>query len=192
MDDLAGQLAALRPALMRMAQQRVRNPAWSEDAVSETLLAALDNPVAYQGRAQLQTWLIGILKHKLMDQIRRGTREQGLAGDDDSAFATGDCTAPLWAAEAGASWGGDPQDGVVRRQFMRQLERSIETLPVKQGQAFVLRECLEVDAPEVCRELGVTPNNLAVLLHRARHRLRKALQAHWLRDAKDAHSGAHA
>jgi RNA polymerase sigma-70 factor, ECF subfamily len=180
MDELASQLAELRPALLSVARQRLRNPAWAEDAVSETLIAALENPTAFGGRAQLKTWLVGILKHKLVDQVRRCTREQSTSGDDDDdpLEACADTT-PLWGVEAGAGWG-DPHDRLARRQFMQQLERSLRTLPEKQGRAFMLRECLEVDADEVCRELGVTANNLSVMLHRARRRLRDSLQPLWM------------
>jgi RNA polymerase sigma-70 factor, ECF subfamily len=60
-------------------------------------------------------------------------------------------------------------------------------LPPRQGRAFMLRECLEVDTEDVCRELGVTSNNLAVMLHRARRQLRDALLPGW-RPAAAAHA----
>jgi RNA polymerase sigma-70 factor (ECF subfamily) len=184
MDKLASQLAELRPALLAVARQRLRNPAWAEDAVSETLIAALENPAAFGGRAQLKTWLVGILKHKLVDQVRRCTREQSSTGDDDGDDALEACadTTPLWGVDARVGWG-DPQDRLSQRQFMQQLERSLRTLPEKQSRAFMLRECLEVDADEVCRELGVTANNLSVMLHRARQRLRDSLQPLWMPSA---------
>jgi len=191
MDELASQLAALRPALLRVARQRVRNPAWAEDAVSETLVAALENPAAFGGRAQLKTWLVGILKHKLVDQLRSSTREQSPAGADDGedaldAYAD---TTPTWGVEARAGRG-DPQDHLVRRQFVQHLERSLRSLPEKQGRAFVMRECLDVDADEVCRELGVTANNLSVMLHRARQRLRDSLQPLWMPAAAQQRASA--
>jgi RNA polymerase sigma-70 factor (ECF subfamily) len=182
MNDLAHQLATLRPALVRVARKRVRNPAWAEDAVSDTVMAALENPASFSGRAQLQTWLVGILKHKLVDQIRSHGREQCLADgdtdDDDSVDAWDDRT-PLWSIDAGAGRG-DPQDKLERRQFMQQLDHSIKTLPAQQGRAFVLRECLELETDDVCRELGVTANNLSVMLHRARQRLRSSLAPLWM------------
>jgi RNA polymerase sigma-70 factor (ECF subfamily) len=178
MEQLAQQLAALRPALVRIARRRIRNEAWADDAVSETLMVALENPAAFAGRAQLQTWLVGILKHKLVDQLRRHTRERALDddnGDSDDAAAAWNDSTPLWGVDAGAGRG-DPQDRLVRRQFMQQFERSLRALPARQGRAFVLRECLEVATDDVCRELGVTANNLSVMLHRARQQLRASLQ----------------
>ena len=61
--------------LMRFARLQLRNDAWAEDAVSETLLAALSKPQAFGNRSQLKTWLVGILKHKVIDLIRLNTRE---------------------------------------------------------------------------------------------------------------------
>jgi RNA polymerase sigma-70 factor, ECF subfamily len=184
MNELAQQLAALRPALARVARRHVRNEAWAEDAVSETLMAALENPAAFAGRAQLQTWLVGILKHKLVDQVRRHSREQS-AWDDTEGDDTTDPfddwadTTPVWGVHNRAV-SNDPQERLAQRQFMQQLERSLSTLPQQQSRAFVLRECLEIDTDEVCRELGITANNLSVMLHRARQRLRESLQPAWM------------
>ncbi len=179
-NDVAKQISALRPALLRQACLRVGNRAWAEDAVSETLLAAIEKPSAFAGRAQLQTWLVGVLKHKLVDQMRRGTREASLPGDDDTdALSTGwTDTTPQWGIDSG-SGSGDPQDRLMQQQFMQHLERGVASLPPKQGRAFVLRDCHEVETDDVCRELGVTANNLAVMLYRARHKLRETLQGHW-------------
>src|SRR6187431_2666312 len=71
MTDFARAVEALRPQLLRFARAQLRNDAWSEDAVGDTVLAALAKPQAFAGQSQLKTWLVGILKHKLIDQIRR-------------------------------------------------------------------------------------------------------------------------
>ena len=172
---LAADIAALRPLLVRVARQRLRNDAWAEDAVSETLVAALERPAAFEGRAQLSTWLIGILKHKLVDQVRRHTRERQLDGSDDGGG--GDAATDL-ADELVSDWG-DPQHQLARREFMAELERALVALPARQERAFVLRNCMGADTESICRELGVSANNLAVMLHRARGRLRDALRPHW-------------
>ncbi|MFO1273172.1 MAG: sigma-70 family RNA polymerase sigma factor [Rubrivivax sp.] len=177
MQDFAEQVAALRPVLLKMAQRRVRNAAWAEDAVSETLVAALERPDAFAGRAQTRTWLVGILKHKLVDQVRRHTRECALERHDDDG---GDGLEPELAPEQDqpAPWG-DPQASLARTQLLTQLQDALRTLPPQQGRAFVLRECLEAETDEVCRELGVNANHLGVILHRARHKLRAALAPQW-------------
>lgn len=179
MHDFAAQLVEMRPLLVRMARQRLHNDAWVEDAVSETLVAALEKPGAYAGRAQLRTWLVGILKHKLVDQVRRHTREcQVDTVDDEQDFdRVADGSADV-LGEAPADWG-DPQERLVRRQFMAQFDRVIKELPPQQSRAFMMRNWMEAETDDICRELGVTANNLAVMLHRARHRLRASLGAQW-------------
>lgn len=181
MHDLAEQLVALRPMLVRVARQRLRNDAWIEDAVSETLVAALENAGSFAGRAQLRTWVVGILKHKLVDQIRRHTRECQMhersdAEDLDIAQALDGLDG---APEAPAEWG-DPQERLSRRQFMAQFEQVIRQLPAQQGRAFLMRNWMEAETADICSELGVTANHLAVILHRARQRLRGALRTHAL------------
>ncbi len=177
MDPFAEELAALRPVLVRMARQRVRNEAWAEDAVSETLVAALEKPGAFAGRAKTRTWLVGILKHKLVDQVRRHTREASLTRHDDDDIDP-DLPEPAVEFDEPAPWG-DPQATLARRQFLHQVDRALAGLPAQQGRAFVLRECLDEDTDDVCRTLGITANHLGVMLHRARHRLRSALAPQW-------------
>ena len=176
----AEQVAALRPQLLRMARQRLRNFTWAEDAVSETVVAALENPGAFARQAQLRTWLVGILKHKVVDQIRRHTREcQGGAFDDaDIELAERHAAAERNdPGEAHSPWG-DPQECLSRRQFIAQLDKCLKALPPQQERAFMLRNWAGADTPDICTELGVTANNLAVMLHRARSRLRAAMPAY--------------
>jgi len=174
MDTLAEEVVALRPMLVRLARQRLRNEAWAEDAVSETVIAALEKPQAYAGRAKAKTWLVGILKHKLVDQVRRHTRECAFEGWDDDEPELDPYDEA--AAEREAGWG-DPQQRLAQRQFVAQVDACLRLLPPQQGRAFVLRDWLEEETDEVCRELGVTANHLGVMLHRARQRLRAALVA---------------
>lgn len=176
----ADDVVALRPMLVRVARQKLRNEAWAEDAVSEALVAALENPAAYTGRASLRTWLVAILKNKIVDQVRRHTREcQVDAYDAEPEFGELGDGLPGGTAEAHADWG-DPQERLDRRQFMAELDRCLKTLPPQQERAFVLRDWMEKETEDICAELGVTANHLAVMLHRARRRLRLSLQVHWM------------
>lgn len=173
----AEEVAQMRPTLVKMARRQLRNDAWAEDAVSETVVAALENPEAFAGRAQTRTWVIGILKHKLVDQVRRHTREcQFQAFDDEDGEV--DDLAPAAGHDGPAAWG-DPLATLARRQFVNHVNAALQSLPAKQGRAFAMCEWMERDTAEACRELGVTPNNLGVLLHRARRQLRAAMAPHW-------------
>ena len=180
--DYEHQLVALRDYLMRYARLQLRNEAWAEDAVSETLLAALAKPQAFQARSQLKTWLVGILKHKIIDAIRQRSREVVLDSDSDDDRAD-----PLehmafkadgHFAEKPADWG-NPERDLQSQQFFAVLEACTEKLPAAQGRLFLMREWLELSSEDICKELSLTPTNLYVQLHRARLRLRECLELNW-------------
>ncbi len=182
--DFCRQIDALRPALLKYARLQLRNPAWAEDAVSETVLAALEKPQSFGGASQLKTWLIGILKHKLIDQIRKNSRELSTsAGSDDAE----DLDELLFTSnghwrDTQHDWG-NPEDLLRQVDFMKVLEACVEKLPGQQGRLFMMREWLELESDEICKELAITPTNLWVMLHRARLRLRECLQAGWFNTA---------
>ena len=179
MTDIAVQLEKLRPQLLKYAQLQLRNSAWAEDAVSETLLAAIEKPQSFAGQSQLKTWLIGILKHKLIDQIRRNSREMSrTSADDNQDFEDDLFRADGHWREAPKDWG-DPEHCLNQHDFMRVLEACVEHLPGQQGRLFMMREWLELDTDEICKELAISATNLWVMLHRARLRLRECMQLNW-------------
>ena len=179
---LESQLADCRPYLMRFARLQLRNEAWAEDAVSETMLAALSRPQSFGNRSQLKTWLVGILKHKVVDLLRLRAREVSLDAQDDDGG--GDLLDGLGFvadghfAEPPADWG-DPEQELASRQFFEVLEACAAKLPPAQGRIFLMREWLELSSEDICKELGLTPTNLYVQLHRARARLRECLELNW-------------
>lgn len=180
MTDFAHEVQTLRPQLMRYARSQLRNEAWAEDAVSDTLLAALEKPQSFSGGSALKTWLVGILKHKLIDQLRRHAREATVLDRDD-----GEDVDALLFDETGhwrdtpADWGDQPEALCNQRQFLAVLDACVEKLPGVQGRVFMMREWLELDSDEICKELAISTTNLWVLLHRARLRLRDCLQHGW-------------
>jgi RNA polymerase sigma-70 factor (TIGR02943 family) len=179
MPSFAEEVQTLRPQLLRFARTQLRNEAWAEDAVSDTLLAALEKPQSFAGQSQLKTWLVGILKHKVVDQLRRHAREATVLTDDDGE----DVLDTLFDAtghwrEMPAEWS-EPSLALAQRQFLEVMETCIDNLPATQARVFMMREWLELDSTEVCKELAITPTNLWVLLHRARLRLRECLQMKW-------------
>jgi RNA polymerase sigma-70 factor (ECF subfamily) len=150
------QVASLRPRLLAYALQRTRSRDQAEDAVQEALLAALEGLDSYAGQSSLATWLFGILKHKIVDGVRRAPREQGLEGDLDELVHPGP----------------GPYEACASRSALAALDRGLGRLSFTTARAFVLREVLGTDTPEVCRELHITPGHCWVLVHRARKHLR--------------------
>jgi RNA polymerase sigma-70 factor (TIGR02943 family) len=176
------QLVDCRKDLLRFARLQLRNDAWAEDVVSETVLAALTKPQAFAQRAQLKTWLIGILKHKVIDALRLHGREISASSHDDDDEAD-----PLeylgfkadgHFSQAPSDWG-NPEQDLSSRQFMAVMDACAQQLPASQGRLFLMREWLELSSEDICKELGLTPTNLYVQLHRARLRLRECLELNW-------------
>jgi RNA polymerase sigma factor (sigma-70 family) len=152
----AEDLARLRPKLLAYAQRRTRSREQAEDAVQDALVAALEGLDGYAGQSSLSTWLFGILKHKIVDGLRRGPREDPLEVELD---------------ELGHE-GPGPEQRCASRGAVTLVARSLERLPAKASRAFVLREVLGLSTEEVCRALDVTPAHCWVLVHRARRGLR--------------------
>lgn len=177
----AQQLVELRTYLLKFARLQLRNDAWAEDAVSETVLAALAKPQSFSQRSQLKTWLVGILKHKIIDTIRLHGREVSSSPSDDDE---GDLLDALsfkpdgHFVQAPTDWG-NPEQELGSRQFFEVLEACADKLPATQGRLFLMREWLELSSEEICKELALTPTNLYVQLHRARLRLRECLELNW-------------
>lgn len=171
MIEFPARLAEIRPSLLRTARLRLRNPDWAADAVSETLLAALQNRPDFADASRWRAWVFGILRHKIADQLRlhlgdRGGQvwlDQSEADPDDIH----DCHP--WS---------DPVIRLGERQFIQALQRQLERLPRLHARAFVMRECLGDDTEAICEQLSITPGNLGVVLHRTRRRLRDGLAQH--------------
>jgi RNA polymerase sigma-70 factor (ECF subfamily) len=179
--DFRSQIEAQRPYLLRYASMELRNSDAAEDAVQETLLAALAAEASFAGRSNLRTWLTGILKHKIIDTIRRTSRERPLESLDgestiDDLEALFDETGH-WR-EPPQAW---PEQALQEKQFLQALEKCLAALPARTGHVFLMREHLGFDTPDICKELGITSTHCWVLLYRARMALRECLEKGWVR-----------
>jgi RNA polymerase sigma-70 factor (ECF subfamily) len=178
---LHDQLEAMRPALLRFSQLQLRDPALAEDAVQDALLAVLEQPQRFAGRSALRTYVTGILKYKIIDQLRRGGRERQIESAEDES--DDDAIDALFAFDGHAremprEWG-DPDRSLEQKDFFRVLELCLEKLPAKTARVFMMREWLELETDEICKELAISTSNAWVLLYRARLRLRECLDLNW-------------
>lgn len=182
MQSFEQQVADLRDYMMKFARLQLRNETWAEDAVSEVMVAALVKPQSFGNRSQLKTWLVGILKHKIIDALRLHGRE--VCQSDDEHDSNEDpldylgFKADGHYVEPPAEWG-NPEQRASSRQFFEVLEICTNQLPPVQGRLFLMREWLELSSEEICKELTLTPTNFYVQLHRARLRLRECLELNW-------------
>lgn len=162
--------------LFRVARRQLRSDALAEDAVQETLLAALSARGRYTGGATPRTWLTGILKHKVIDLIRRQAREVEIPRDEDGAED--------WEAlfKADGHWASpprewrSPENEAQLAQLRLILLECTDGLKPAMARVFSLREVVGLDTEEICKELNISPTNCWVLLHRARLFLRECLE----------------
>lgn len=143
----------MRPHLLRYAMLRLRDRHQAEDAVQDTLLAALEGIGGFSGQSSLRTWAGGILKHKIADRRRASGREEPLEGELELP-------------------GSDPEEGFARLRFFDTLEGALKRLPENAARVFMLREVLGFEPAEVCERLAISAPNCWVSLHRAKARLR--------------------
>lgn len=170
-------------ALYRYALSRLRDEHKAEEAVQETLVSALQARDRFTGDASVRTWLIGILKHKILDQYRRELREVSLddsevsSGDDDDIIDRSFSHDGHWS-KAVADWG-DPEMALENQQFWAVLEFCLDNMPERHSKVFMMREFLETSTEDICAQLSITPVNLWKLFHRARLMLRACMDRHF-------------
>lgn len=162
-------------ALYRYALLRVNDPDLAGDLVQDTFLSALKGLEGFRGGSTLRTWLVGILKHKIIDHYRRD-RSEVLASDLSPGTEGEDLD---HADRVSARWSEAPSQLVENREFWAVFTRCLSTLPEAHRRAFAMRELDGLTGEEICKVLGVTATNLWVMLHRARAKLRRCLELNW-------------
>lgn len=166
-------------AMYRYAYSRLRDTTLAEDLVQEALAAALQARRNFSGRATERTWLIGILKHKLVDRLRQRAREQPFGDSDDITEEIDGLfdTQGRWKTLP-SDWG-SPTDSLEQKQFWKVFADCFAALSLRHAQVFAMCEFDGLDSSEVCKVFGITATNVWVILHRARLRLRQCLEVHW-------------
>ena len=175
------ELEGHRSSLFKFAMLQLRNEAQAEDVVQETLLAAMQDAERYAAKSSVRTWLTGILKHKILDQIRRSSRERttDIAYEEDSSDDFDALFNERGAhTEKPAEWG-SPEATFSQKKFFEVLERCMEGLPKNTARIFAMREIMGLDTDEICKETGISATNCGVLLYRAPTALRLCLDERW-------------
>ena len=171
-------------ALFSYAVVRLNDHGTAEDVVQETFLAAVNSRAAFQGRSSRLTWLIGILKRKIVDHYRRSSRrgKTQVSLDDLPEDFGVDFNDRGQFKRTLRKWPADPAKTLQDQEFWSVFDQCRRALPPNLLVAFNLREMDQFDTASVCSELGISAANLAVRIYRARLLLRQCLERKWFRD----------
>jgi|RhiMethySRZTD1v2_1073278.scaffolds.fasta_scaffold48132_6 RNA polymerase sigma-70 factor, ECF subfamily len=178
-------------SIVRVARTYVSNRATAEEVAQETWLAVLNGLDRFEGRASLKTWIFRILANIAQTRAQRDSRSLPFSslGDESSEPAVD----PERFAPAGERWAGHwksyperwdtlPEERLVGDETRSRIEGAIERLPSIQRQVITLRDIEGWSAEEVCSALELSETNQRVLLHRARSKVRQALEAYLAQD----------
>lgn len=171
--------------LFRFAMLKLRDEHLAEDAVQETLLAALQGQQNFAGDSAERTWLVGILKHKVVDLIRKKVREPTLLNvDEEMEFGEDEVTDAMfdntghWVTPC-QDWG-SPDKVLEQKRFWAILNECLKRLPPQLAMLYSLREISGMQTEDICKDLNISPTNSWVMLHRARLGLKQCFELNWL------------
>jgi RNA polymerase sigma-70 factor, ECF subfamily len=186
------------PTLLRLAMMHVPSRAVAEEVVQDTWLAVLRGLDRFEGRSSLRTWIAGIL---LNIARTRGARERRTPpiwflrrrreeGRDEPAvdadrFQGRNGERPGWWAVPPDRWE-EPDERLSREAARAVMLDAISRLPPRQREVIALRDLSGWTAEEACNALGVSDTNERVLLHRARSKVRAALEDHFREEQREA------
>ncbi|TDJ63241.1 MAG: sigma-70 family RNA polymerase sigma factor [Proteobacteria bacterium] len=171
-------------ALYAYAMLRVHHSAAAEDLVQETLLAGIEGIAKFTGGSNTRTWLVSIMKHKIVDRVRKLHREQPLELDtvDEQAWQSRFDESGHWLVKP-TDWG-DPAATIENNALGTAIMQCIGQLPEKLRTLIVMREIDGFDSRDLIEILNLSSaSNLWVMLSRGRDKLRSCLGKNWFEEA---------
>ena len=162
------------PQLLRIAQSFVPSRAVAEEVVQDTWLGVVRGIDRFEGRSSFKTWLFRILVNRARTTGAREARTLTVDLDSDAGLhfeANGAWSLPPTV------WSDEVDEKIVAEQLADQVKGLLPSLPPAQRQVLVLRDIEGLDAAEVCALLDISDANQRVLLHRARHKVRAAVES---------------
>jgi RNA polymerase sigma-70 factor (ECF subfamily) len=158
------------------ALMRLGKPEFAEDMVQDTLLAALQSWENFAGESSERTWLIGILRHKILDFFRQNRSSEQV---DEQRWRTEYFDKSGHWKDKPVNWKEDPAALMENMDFWKVLQDCLKELSKVMAEAFVMRELEGMTSEEICKNLEISETNLWVRLHRARLQLRRCLELNW-------------
>ncbi|MFD1315041.1 sigma-70 family RNA polymerase sigma factor [Namhaeicola litoreus] len=165
--------------LFQYAVARVSNHDMAKDLVQETFFSGLKGLEGFRGQASERTWLISILKRKIIDYYRKINSDKGKREINMSFFEEGENQGGWIEALAPKSWDNFADKDIENTELGKVLNDCIQRLPEKYKIVFLLKTESQYESEDICNELGISASNLWVIIHRARVQLRKCIETNW-------------
>ena len=180
-NDIAALFEEHSDYLYRYALHHFRNEEVAKDLVQDTFLAVARAHHTFKGESTVRTWLTSILRHKLIDHIRKKSTssETSLNSLEERGLEKFFDNNEHWTEVGPREWGRDPLQAAEENEFISIMKGCLEHLPDRFRQIFLLKEWDGLSRDEISTELGVTSNNVGVILHRARIYLRECIGTKW-------------
>lgn len=165
--------------LFNYAVVRVNDSDLAKDLVQETFFAGLKSAKNFEGKAAERTWLVAILKRKVIDYYRKINSKKGKAEVRMNFYDDGENEGSWIEERVPQTWGNDTDKHIETEELKATLDQCIDNLPEKYAMVFRMKTIQEFETEEICKELNITASNLWVIIHRARTQLRKCMEDNW-------------
>ena len=165
--------------LFNYAISRVNNSEIAKDLVQETFFAGLKSASNFEGKAAERTWLIAILKRKVIDYYRKINSAKGKAEVRMNFYQDGDSEGNWLEERVPQTWSSDADKKIESDELKATIEQCIDYLPEKYAMVFRMKTIQGFETEEICKELNITASNLWVMIHRARTQLRRCMEDNW-------------
>ncbi len=165
--------------LFNYAVVRVNNSDIAKDLVQDTFFAGLKSAKNFQGKSTERTWLVSILKRKVIDYYRKINSKKGKAEVRMNFYNDGENEGSWIEERVPQNWINKTEKDIENQELKTQLDICIDNLPEKYALVFRMKTIQEFETEEICKELDITSSNLWVIIHRARTQLRKCMEDNW-------------
>jgi RNA polymerase sigma-70 factor (ECF subfamily) len=157
---------------------RVSDREIAQDLVQETFLAGLKSMKNFKGEASERTWLISILKRKIIDHYRKINSNKGKA-EVRINYSDGESDGDWLEERVSDPFDKTAEDSLQNDELGSTIQNCLSKLPKKQAEVFRMKTILDYETEVICNELGITASNLWVIIHRARSAMADCLKENW-------------
>lgn len=175
--------------LVRLARMYLSDAHLIDEAIQETWIGVLRGLDRFEGRSSLKTWIFSILMNRAKTLAQREIRHAHLLLHDEEDTRSTVPADRFYGANMGdmsgewvtipRSWEDVPEQQLLSKETMHIIHQAIQTLPTNQREVITLRDLEQLSAPEVCNVMRISESNQRVLLHRARAKVRAALERYF-------------